>query len=183
MSVIDIRTAIAAGIKTKLPELRTCKGFHGRFDNQLVKQYFNAAPGVLVFSPAVASAKQQARQPICSWRWVAYAFASGPSAQKRHDMALLLGEALVGLIVNEKWGVNGASQASDVRGESIYDDELDKDGLAVWAIAWTQPFDIELTAAANISNFLRAYTTFETPPESPTIEGIVNLPAAEPASP
>lgn len=173
-TVIDIRNAIAARIKGELAYLRTCEGYHGRFDEEELKAHYRAAPAVLVVCDGVDEASNDGGQPVATWRWVAFVFAANPKAGSRGEAAAIIAEQVIKLVTSERWGKEVA-KAEKVRADCLYSDKFDAAGVGVWQVFWSQQADIALEEPANIADFLKFNSTFDLAPKDGQVDAEGNL--------
>ncbi len=132
---------IASHLKAEVAGLRTCQRYAGEFDAAGVSKISFNAPAVFVACLGWMKAKQE-HQPgdgrtAYTVRFAAFAVAQKPGKLSRTDI-VALSLALTDAIDGKTLGVTGAQIAEFDKAENGVNADLDKSGLALWAISWSQ---------------------------------------------
>lgn len=131
---------IADYLKTHVDGLQTCQRYSGEFDADSVAAVSFRAPAVFVACLGWAKAKQQPGdgRTALQVRFAAFIVADKPTKRNPNTDIVALSLAITAAIEGKTLGVNVAHAAELQRAESGANAKLDKKGLALWAITWTQ---------------------------------------------
>lgn len=180
MSLLDVRrnikTIVAAGMK----DLIDVNEHGGSFSLEELKRFSQNVPCAVVCSLGVSSVDYDG-EPVANTDWAVFILAKDKPGLKRDEAALLLvSKALVTISQTQRWGfTDGVHMMSGLKAANLYNGNLDKTGIALWAITWTQGYDIAVLDIDSLSNFLKYESTIKisTNPSTPTGNDIVTLPA------
>lgn len=191
MSYLAFRAAVVAAIGAGIPALRTCEPHGGRFDVGELQRYAARAPAVLVACTGVGDVHEQAAAAVAMLRWVAVVIARDvPAVAAQTDpvvvhvpavhrdaQMLVLSESLLGIISGNRWGMSSTHRPQRIRGDNLYSGQLDKKGIAVWALSWDQAIDHEPIDVSTLDAFETfCYEVDMAPPDDQIdIEGKVEL--------
>lgn len=157
MSLITLRDAIAAELAAAIPELKTCEGHGGRFDLQELRRVAAKAPAVFVACLGFGDAEEEG-DTTAELSWAAYVVTKDAPGKPRDEAALAIAQALAVHIPGNRWGLDDAEgRPEGIRGQNLYSDRLDKQGVAMWAISWRQRMNL---GGAVDSAELAAFVTF-----------------------
>ncbi len=101
-----------------------------------------SAPCVLIACLGFPRNTLQSGQPRAGARWGAYVITRGAVDEKRDAAALAIVEVLLANIMGNRWGVAGAGNPDGLRAENLYSAKIDNQGVAMWAVTWTQDIDL-----------------------------------------
>lgn len=168
------RDAIVSAIKTALPDLYTCEAHGGRFDLNELNRWSKQAPAVLVAAVSVPSIEDGPTR-IAEVRWVAY-LVTRDTAQSTRDVAALdYSEALMRLVRKNTWQLDETHNPTRVAAENLYSGQLDRHGIALWAVSWQQGISLRTTDIAELADFT-LYTATHEVGDGPVAEDRVELP-------
>ncbi|MEX0732844.1 MAG: hypothetical protein WED00_05685 [Aquisalimonadaceae bacterium] len=175
------REAITAGIKSALPELRTCETHGGRFDRGELQRLSRRAPAVFVAALGVPSVAETPRAGLPLVGWAAFVIVSDTPQVSRDVIALDYAEALLRLINDNgkghRWGLDGAQKPERLAADNLYSGSLDKMRVAMWAVTWRQGIHLTPGAISELADFaLYSATHLVGGSEDPDAEDRVELP-------
>lgn len=153
MSILQMRDQIAGAIKEAVPALRASTPHGGRFNLQELRRYAVSAPCILVACLGAPKITEEGSQLVAKLRWAAFVLARDTKGQSRGAEALLLVEALLGVIRGNRWELEHAHRPESLRAENLYSGKLDTHGVALWAITWEQSLDLEVLDLSQLSDF------------------------------
>ena len=151
-------TAVAAEIKTWIPELKTCEVHNGRFDKGELMRHALRAPAVLVSCLGTASVEDRGDEGVNAQKlWAAFIVTRDLPGLPRGEGARNLADALELLIMRgiveedpitkeqrlaNRWGLKGVGPAEQLRSQNLYGGDIDKQGAALWVVSWRQSLRI-----------------------------------------
>ena len=168
------RDAIVNAIKTALPDLYTVEAHGGRFDLKELTRWGKQAPAVLVAAvsvPAIADGPTN----IAEVRWVAYLVTRDTPQATRDVAALDFSEALLRLVRKNTWNLDNTQNPTRVAAENLYSGQLDRHGIALWAVSWQQGISLRTADIAELADFT-FYTATHEVGDGPVAEDRVELP-------
>lgn len=168
------RDAIVSAIKTALPDLYTCEAHGGRFDLNELNRWSKQAPAVLVAAVSVPSIADGPTH-IAEVRWVAYLVTRDTPQATRDIAALDYSEALMRLVRKNTWQLDNTHNPTRVAAENLYSGQLDRHGIALWAVSWQQGISLRNTDIAELADFT-LYTATHEVGDGPVAEDRVELP-------
>ncbi|ODR86710.1 hypothetical protein [Shewanella xiamenensis] len=79
-----------------------------------------------------------------------------------HRPADVLAEVITGrvidMVTHERWGLDDCDEAKHINAKNLYNTQLDKQGLSVWVVSWTQRMRINTPIdEASLDDFLRLH--------------------------
>ncbi|MGE4334531.1 MAG: hypothetical protein AB7E55_00965 [Pigmentiphaga sp.] len=145
MTVEDFLAAIVADLTRQLPELRECREHEGRFDLNEMKRLTVNSPAVLVsclgFTRLGGARTGTVEIELAMAAFVACA---GGKSRDRAKASAALSQAVVTRVHDQLWGFSqGVRPPANIRGENLYSQEIDKAGVALWAITWRQSIFVQ----------------------------------------
>jgi phage gp37-like protein len=177
MSVLAMRDAIVAKIKTTIPALKMCAAHGGRFNEDELERYYVDAPAVLVTCLGKARTEDVGSELHIRWRWAAFVVArdlpkvGDVPAREKHDVAAAIAETLSALVVAENWSGTAARAASDIGIDNLYTGGGDGLGVTFWSVTWTQPSAISIgIETADLPDFLKAHTSWDFAPKNVPVD-------------
>lgn len=168
------RDAIVQGIKTALPELRTCEPHGGRFAAGELARWSRKAPGVLVAALRIPAVRQDKSQ-LTEVQWGAFIVTKDSPQASRDQVALDYAEALVRVIRNQRWGLSGAQAPQNLSADNLFAAEIDRQGIALWAVTWRQAIALTLNDPATLADWTLYNATHQVG-DGPVAQDQVNLP-------
>lgn len=139
------RHMILSAIRAALPELQEVAGHPGRFDLGELKRIAMRAPAVrlaIIGAPAIAERSDERLQMDVSL--AAFVITRDAPRLPRDEAALNIVEAIVRLVSLNQWGRQqqdvdfGLLLPREMRAENLYSGEVDRRGVALWAVSWRQ---------------------------------------------
>ena len=168
------RDAIVAAIKAALPDLYTCEAHGGRFDLNELTRWSRKAPAVLVAAvsvPAISDGPTNNAEV----RWVAYLITRDTPEATRDVAALDFSEALLRLVRKNTWQLDNTQNPQRVAAENLYSGQIDRHGIALWAVSWQQAVSLRASDIAELADFT-LYTATHEVGDGPVAEDRVELP-------
>ena len=137
-SLLTLRAAAVAGIKTLLPTVKTVLDYDGQFDAEELMRHSLAPPAVLVAIAGAPKAWVSSDGTLCTVSLVAFVLTRETPAVKRGAAALAIVNTLLHGVQEQTWGLADVDTPKAVRGDSLYDRQIDQKGTALWGVAWEQ---------------------------------------------
>ena len=138
---------IAAGVREALPGLKTCAVHDGRFRAAELGRWALRAPAVLV--AWLGTPKTETPGVLwtdCDHQFGAFVVTRDSPGLKRGQAARSIVYVLLLLLPRARWGffsAAGIGAAEQVRAANLYSGEVDKAGVALWAVTWRQALRLE----------------------------------------
>lgn len=178
-ALLDIRAEIVAALVAqtapdgRLPKVQVST-HGGMFTAEDAERYSKRSPA-LVLSLLAAPVVLEAEGPQVEAHWVLFCIAND-AAGKRDAIAIWLADAAVRSINWLAFETATASRVQNVTPKNVFSPTIDKMGLAMWSIMFTQR--IELRDDTEVSDELRhVHSTWVQPGDSaPTAEDDVGDP-------
>lgn len=145
-TILDVRQAIANKIR-KIPEVLEVVEHGGRFSADELDRFALAAPAVVVCALGMDDVEVEGDLPVVNVQWGAFLVTVDTAEYKRDEAALFLMTKLFRVInQNERWGFKtGVHMMKSIRGINLYSGRnTDEKGVGLWAVQWTQGFDVSL---------------------------------------
>ncbi len=185
MSLCDLREAVVTALHTAIPQLRTCETHGGRFDAAELRRLAPRSPAVLVATLALDDLRGEHGEYKADVAWAVFVVASDRPGQPRDAAALTVVDALARTIPDNRWGLaESETVPTRLRAENLYSGDLDKSGVAIWAVSWRQRMVLgqELSAEdfAALDRFALCDIKHAPGPDgSPVAADLVQLPQEE----
>lgn len=168
----DMKDALAAGVS----DFAAVYTHGGRFDLDELKRWAVKSPCALIGPLNISEVRMEGGQTVAAIDWGCYIVAKDTPTMKRDAMALtLVGAALAVINPEQCWDDDDAHVPGLIKAQNLYGGKLDGNGVALWAITWTQALDINAFDASQLEDFLR----YRENADVPTSEIAVDLPATE----
>ncbi len=187
MSLLSLRELIRAKLETEVSALAKVYTHGGRFDLEELKRYAVQAPCAVVGVLSVPSLEYDGGQCVAKVEWGCFVVASASVVSatgvktSRDANALILTEALLGVITPlQRWGDTAAHAPESIKGANLYSGKLDNTGVALWAITWTQGYDVNSFDMTALDDFLLYQSTIQLSDDDavPVAEDTVELEAS-----
>jgi hypothetical protein len=137
--VAQLPNLIAQKVTGIIPGLAQCEGITGRFDAERLKRAGIQAPAVLVSLMGLRQGQGYAGHvQTYVADFAAFVVTKDAVGLKRHEAGGAIVQALLRLIPDNNWGQIGVGYAEGVQATSLNNEALDKQGVALWGISWTQ---------------------------------------------
>lgn len=154
--------------------VRGVESLPGDWDDEMLNRLLRAVPGVFVtFAGGGISTGSGAAAAAISARWIVYTatgHASGEAARRRGDSRQAGAYELLALLLPRLHGlvVPGVGALSLAELSNLYTGTIDRKGLTVYALVYSQPMSFELGVdAAALANFETFAADFDIPPHTP----------------
>lgn len=130
---------IAGKIGAMLPGLRTTEGIVGRIDLAEINRRGIASPAVLVsWYGGKLERTSAGPQHFHRIDMSAFVITKDGLGLDRHEAAATIIQALLQHLPDHCWNEPGLGQVSDVAAHSLITTEIQKGGVALWAVTWRQ---------------------------------------------
>jgi len=162
MILLDLRSAIVAGIAAGLPGLKEVKAHGGRFNVQELKAAAARSPSVRVACLGVQEVQAAAEGVEAVTVWGAFIVSGDVHPTSRDAMTLGLAGALLPLLPGACWGLEDlVDGARAVRAENLFSRDLDAQGVSLWAVTWRHRVTLGRVDAATLDDFLRCHVDYD----------------------
>lgn len=144
MSVLlGLRAAIIADIATELPQGWSVDGHLGRFTAADLTKFITVAPAVRVAVLGLTDPKPLDADAV-EWRVKIGVFVVTKDQGKalaREEIAAAAVETIILRAFGSRWsmGPSGVKPAEATTAQTIFNDDTLRQGIALWAIDWSQP--------------------------------------------
>lgn len=184
MSLSDLRDAVESALDANVKPLAAVHVHGGQFGLAELRRYAIHAPCAVLSLRSIPAVEYEGGQVVASIEWAVYLIARDAVNAKKDAIALSLVEAALGVITPEqRWGGEASHPPESIKAPNLYSGDLDKVGIAFWAITWTQKQDIQRVDVSELADFLRyrATTTVEgaEQDDTPKMDSAVDLPAED----
>lgn len=137
MRFTDLSSAVVTDLKGKFPALKACATHPGRFDLTEIKRVAIKAPAILVACLGVPKLDEAGtEEKDVELVMAAFVLTKDQKGLPRDVGALNIVEALLTHIPMRKWGMTGLGPASKIAAENLYSGEIDRTGVALWAVSF-----------------------------------------------
>lgn len=180
MNPKDLRAAVVADFKEKLPPVTDVDALGGRLDEAELKRLCLASPAVRVAVLGADGLESKGGAPYAVFSLAAFVVTgTGNQGEPAEEGALSLVGAVLEVLEGNRFGCDVDKPAS-VRAENLYSGELDAGHTALWAVTWKQSADVSNNIQAQeLDDFLRCFV-WEKPDGPTTVE--INLSGPTPGA-
>lgn len=172
LTIIDVlRSSLPEGLPHELRPHR------GQFESlKEVQQLALRKTAVLVAPRSFGAAGADFGEVATRVQWVAFVLTQDMPNAKRDQLGAVIVSNLLKVLPNNDWGF--ADSAPDqIAGRNVTSHELDRAGLCLWAISWTQVMAIgDQLALSDLDDFLIAYGEKNLGVDVPPASDEINLP-------
>lgn len=151
MSLDTVVAAMAAKIKTDLPELKTGEAVGGVFDLAEMRRHSTTMPAVYVCCTGTQKGRQQSGKFHCRGLFLAVlaidsrAVGQQTPPDRASAVLRLAGRALHKIAGAGNWAqAEVAGIPEDVASRNPYNAAIDANNLALWAVTWEQQLELVL---------------------------------------
>lgn len=139
--LMELRSAVIAGIKDALPDDWSVEGHLGRFAPSDLTKFITTAPAVRVAILGLADTVALDEDAIQTNAVVGVFVVAKDRGAKlaREVIAAAAVETIVIAAHGARWGLKGVMPALPATAQSIYNDDTLRQGVAFWGIDWRQP--------------------------------------------
>lgn len=140
-ALVEMQAKVVATVKALMPDLKECKAHPGRFTRQELEKFSVRSPSVHVAIPSIRNPSSSDGQLECSVKTVLVLTAKNTvgennKAVNRSDAALNMVAAILAALPTATLGA-GIGPTEDIAADNLYDGGDNKQGVAMWAIHWT----------------------------------------------
>lgn len=139
----DIPQAICTAITARLPELRECEPYFGKFDATELKKRGTNTPAVLV---SILKADQVPSSGFVKNYMLdvaAFIITANHSSEGNPGYhAANIAQVILYLVPENRWGVTGIGAARKVQMHPMITSKARDLGVAIWAVQWDQPMTL-----------------------------------------
>jgi phage gp37-like protein len=169
MRLKEFRQAVVDGLRANIPELLDVSPHGGRFDLEELKRFSVKSPAARVaFMGMKRMELQDTGRLTGPASMIVYIVTRNKNAD---EQALDIAEKIAALISEATWGMKWIEAAHVTDLDNLYSSQIDNQGIALWAVAFTQAiaFGPSLEEVApNAADFLENLQSF---PEAVHIHG------------
>lgn len=171
MSLLDVRDAAVKALYIALkPRTVAVTAHGGQLTTEELKRISTNAPAVLVACLGVPNIMLEGGVVTADSQWGAFVVTEDRSRVKRDSRGLLIMESVGITIPNNWWSGTAASTPKNITGRNLYSTALDKLGISLWVLNWSQKVDLEAVTTATYDNFERVYATYDVNETVDTVE-------------
>lgn len=134
----------AASIHARLPELKTCEAMAGQLGLNDIKAIGRKAPAVFVSRLGARQVKGDSVRVHYHATMAAYVLTRDGLGLKRDPAAQAICQAILHLVPDADWFMDEVGPAENVRDQSLNTRATKEEGVALWAVTWSQPFVLEV---------------------------------------
>jgi phage gp37-like protein len=164
------RDAIVSAVAAKLPGLRACEPYDGRFSETDLQRVVATAPAVFVSCMGISEVNDEDDDIVATAQWLMTVVTrrettTGRTDASRTDAALAIIETLTMLVrdsntSDEGWPDESAGRPEKIRAANLFSAGADAKGLTLWALTWEQDVSLAPWGAAVLDNLLTVETVF-----------------------
>lgn len=155
MSLVTLREAVRRTLKEAATDAVDVKCHGGRFDGDEVKRWAVTAPCALVGILGMPAFEYEGGQLVAGVEWGVFIVTKDKNGVKRDEAALALLEQFLSVITpSQRWNDEATHAPENIRATSLYGSRVDTNGLAIWAITWSQKHDINAVDVSTLDDFL-----------------------------
>lgn len=143
-SIRSLSEAVVARLRDNLPNVRSVEIHGGTFDLEEVRRISATAPSVWLAAAGVGKSRRNSAGQIELPVNFAAVIVTKDTAQqgvgrvRRDQAAEALATACMMLIDRSRFGLSGVGAPEDLRATNEFSGEVDKAGVALWQVTWTQ---------------------------------------------
>lgn len=141
MSLTEIRQNMVDQLASQLPALKTCQPHAGRFDAAELRRVAAQAPALFLAVLQIPNLTLNGNNTrVLELSLGAFLATRDQPHYPRDTQMLDLVEQLLQLLPKAKWqdGRVRSVEPASINARNLYSGELDKSGIALWLVSWTQ---------------------------------------------
>ncbi len=182
MTLVAFRDAIVETLASQLPRGVTVQAHDGSFGAK--GSQLSTVGDVAIFVTALGVTDvEDMMPPEMAVNFAAHVFVRRvkDATQTRGDAAMALADCLVGIVSQERWGLD-TRVATAIRADNLYSPDLMQQGFTLWIVSWRQSIrhaDV-LTSEEALDNMRRLLVTYNLVPRSddaPLVQDQIDLEA------
>lgn len=172
IALVTLRDDIETAVRNAFPKdvVRAVKTHRGDFGLSEIKRYSTRAPSIILTMSGGPSVRKGGSVYL-TLSMSAFVLTTSTPQLDREDSALIIVERFLRLLHTTDWSTQECIQSpTEGKSKNLYDGELDKMGIALWAIGWDQLISLPgLEDYDSLDDFATLYATYETmrPTEDP----------------
>lgn len=183
-SIVSLRQAIVDAIDADMgpdatvPLFKTVQVHGGRFDRAELARVAIKSPAALVAVLGGPLTREGGVQAVGDLVYTVFIVTRGSSQIKRDEHALILSEAVAGLVVSNDWDFEDAQAPMDMAMANLYSGALDRGGgVALWSVAWNQSTDLAIYDVSTLDDLHSVVGDFDVAPKDgvPEIQAYISL--------
>lgn len=161
MSLESMRDSIVAALAPEMGSATKVEAHGGRFTLQELKRRAQGRVSVPVACLGVISAEPGAAGTNVTAAWGAYVVCGDRTGISRDTGALSIVTALLPLIAGNEWGREDVDAPQRIRADNLYSSQLDKSGVALWAVTWRQEIILGRVDPATLDDLLHVHVDYD----------------------
>ncbi len=178
MNLYSHRQAIIEQLTEALPDgfPQEVRGHRGQFNSlKEIQKIAVRKTTALVACRGFTNANADYGETVATVQWVIFVLTQ-EGRQPRDELAGAIVNNVLKLLPNNDWGV-AKSNPEKINGRNITSGDIDKAGMALWAITWQQdmPIDSQLSMA-DLDDFLLAHGDKDLDADAPEASDEITLP-------
>lgn len=147
MSLVALRDSIISSIDAEIATFKAVLPHGGKFDKEELKRIALQSPAALVAVMA-GPVEREGGEAMCDAIFTVFVITKGSSQTQRETAVIALAQEVGKLAVHDSWAYEHARAPTGVRLDNLYAGEIDRMGVALWAVSWSQytaiaPFDFD----------------------------------------
>lgn len=171
MSVLDVRTAIAAKLGAALPKGVSVGTHGGRFESaEEIKRYITKGPAVLVACIRIPLTNPGCPRIMLPAGWAIFVITKDVPGAPRDQGAIALTEAVLLEVNNNTWGRSDVMVPTDIDARNLYSAKIDNLGVALWAVTFTQMVNDLAVDPSTLHNFVTFHEDVDMAPADGQID-------------
>lgn len=170
MSIKDTRDAIVEAIQTAVPSLREVAPYDGRVTREDLGRIVAKAPAAYVSCLGIEEVSDAEDDLLAMCQWVISLVLprqviTERTQASRSDAATAVVETLIPVIRDSNsdagaWADECNGPPDKLRAVNVFDVELDRRGMTIWLVTWSQQISLEPWSTAALDDLLRIDTNF-----------------------
>ncbi len=167
------------GGEREIEKIQTVERHIGRFDkaDDIKRWMSNRDGGVRIAALRVPKYETVGNRLIGDVNIVAYVFTTDQFGYEKDLRAEVVAGKLVRELVDRSAFPTAYGRVENVRSDNLYSGEIDKLGIAIWSVTWSQQWHLdEEIDLSTLDDFITFGLKGEVADGAPTIDGEVQLP-------
>lgn len=173
-----LKPKLEGGVR-EIEKIQTVERHIGRFDkaDDIKRWMSNRAGGVRVAALRVQQYETVGNRLIGNVNFAAYVFTTDQFGYEKDLRAEVVAGKLVRELMDRSALPTSYGRVENVRSDNLYSGEIDKLGIAIWSVTWSQQWYLdEEIDLSTLDDFITFGLKGEIADGAPTIDGEVKLP-------
>ncbi|MEZ8869543.1 hypothetical protein AB6D94_07815 [Vibrio sp. 10N.247.310.56] len=173
-----LKPKLEGGVR-EIEKIQTVERHIGRFDkaDDIKRWMSNRDGGVRIAALRVPQYETVGNRLIGNVHLVAYVFTTDQFGYEKDLRAEVVAGKLVRELVDRRALPTAYGRVENVRSDNLYSGEIDKLGIAIWSVTWSQQWYLdEEIDLSTLDDFITFGLKGEIADGAPTIDGEVKLP-------